>query len=275
MYASNHVVVYTDALVKSGPAVQSRGCFGGIESMNLLSEIQDIPRYVQIRERLREQISKHVLKPGQKLPSENELAKHYHVSRMTVRRAIACLVDEGLLYRQHGTGTFVAQLRIERDYTRLLSSYEQILRMGLEPGMQILSLEVRPATSKVAQYLALQEGDSVIRFERLRLADGQPVSILCSYVPQKLCPQLLREDLASCQSLFQLLESYGFRLKRAVQKTEIRWADQVQARLLEVKEQAPLIYAERVTFADDGTPVDYVEGWSRADVFSFTVVLSR
>jgi len=242
--------------------------------MDSLSKIPGVPLYVQIREALREDITKGLLKPGQKIPSEEELAKRYHVSRMTVRQGIADLINEGLLYRRRGIGTFVAQLRITRDYTKLTSFFEDMLERGLHPSSRLLNLKVIPAGPKIAKALALEKGEPVICIERLRLAADQPIAIHCAYVPQKLCPELLKEDLES-QSLYMLFESYGFKLKRAVQRIEARQANQFQAHLLEVEEGAPLLYMERITFADDGTPVEYVEGYNRGDRYACTIVLSR
>ena len=139
----------------------------------------------------------------------------------------------------------------------------------------MLRLEVLPAAEAVAQALILRRGDLVVCYERLRGAAGQPVAIVCSYVPWRLCPESVLDDIAAHDSLFQVLESCGLRLKRGVQSIEVRLADQSQAELLRVKEGAPLVYVERITFADDGTPVDFAQVHNRADTYRCTMVLSR
>jgi DNA-binding GntR family transcriptional regulator len=87
--------------------------------MEYLTRLEGVPLYVKIREAIRDDINKGVVKRGEKLPSEDELAARYGVSRMTVRQGVTDLIDEGLLYRRHGVGTFVAHLHLERDHSRL------------------------------------------------------------------------------------------------------------------------------------------------------------
>jgi GntR family transcriptional regulator len=234
-----------------------------------------VPRYIQIREALRQQIQVGSYAAGKPIPPEKELATRYGVSRMTVRHAIDGLVDDGLLYRKQGAGTFVTHRRIPHDYSKLKSSYEMVRRAGLQAGTQLLSLEVVVAPEPVAKALFLSRGDSVVRFERLRLAAGQPVAIVCSWVPQELCPESVLDDIPLHDSLFQLLESYGLRLRRGIQTIEVRLADRAQAALLGAREGDPLVYVERTTFADDGTPVDFSQVHNRADTYTCTMVLDR
>lgn len=243
--------------------------------VDLLVSTSGVPRYIRIREALRQQIQDGSYAAGELIPPEKQLAVRFGVSRMTVRHAIDGLVDEGLLYRKQGAGTFVTHRRIPHDYSRLMSSYEMVREAGLEAGTQLLMLEVVPAPELVAKALFLKPGNPVIHFERLRLAAGHPVAIVCSYVPQELCPESVLDDIPLHDSLFQLLESYGLRLRRGIQTIEVRLADRVQAALLGVEEGAPLVYVERTTFADDGTPVDFAQVYNRADTYTCTMVLNR
>jgi len=247
----------------------------GTSMTDALVSIAGVPKYIQIREALREGIQQATFVPGKLIPPEKELARRYRVSRMTVRHAIEGLVDEGLLYRKQGVGTFVTHHRIPHDYSRLMSSFEMVRDAGLRPGTRKLRLEVLPAAEAVAQALILRQGDLVVCYERLRLAAGQPVAIVCSYVPRQLCPESVLDDIAAHDSLFHVLDGYGLRLKRGVQSIEVRLADRSQAGLLDVDEGAPLVYVERITFADDGTPVDYALVHNRADTYTCTMVLSR
>src|SRR5512139_231426 len=119
--------------------------------MSVLKKSEGIPLYTQIRKSLRDDITKKVLTPGQKLPSEDELATQFGVSRMTVRQGITDLIDEGVLYRRRGVGTFVAQFHVERDHNRLTNFFDTARAEGFEAEIQILVREVIPAKLMVAK----------------------------------------------------------------------------------------------------------------------------
>src|SRR4030067_419851 len=121
--------------------------------MRDLSRTEGIPLYVKIRESLREKITEGELERGQKLPSEDELAAQYGVSRMTVRQGIPDLFEDVLLYRRHGVGTFVAFPHVERDHSRLTNFFESSNLKGINARAVILCLEVVPAKQKVARAL--------------------------------------------------------------------------------------------------------------------------
>lgn len=233
-----------------------------------------IPLYIQIRESLREEISNGLYEPGQKIPSEDELANQYGVSRMTVRQGISDLIDEGILYRRHGVGTFVTQVQVERDHTRLSNFFENARAKGINPSSEVLKVEVVAAKLKVAKSLALMEGEPVICIMTLRSANGEPVTIHEAFVPYKLFSPFLKEDL-STRHLWDFMEKYGYRVKRAVQKLEAREAEEDLAALLKMDVGAPILYKERTVFAEDGTPVEFTYCYNRGDRYSLTVTLFR
>ncbi len=240
--------------------------------MAVLTKTEGVALYVQVRETLREQIKNGILEPGQKLPSEDELAAQFGVSRMTVRQGISDLTDEGLLYRRRGIGTFVAQFHVERDHNRLTNFLETAQNEGFAAEVKFLSREVIPARLMVAKSLALQETEPVVRIQTLRLINGLPATVYDEYVPYKLCPQLLQEDLRS-RPAWQILESYGYTIKRATQKIEARLADVEIAGLLGIEENAPILYKTRVILAEDGAPVELILCHNRGDSYSVKMTL--
>ncbi len=240
----------------------------------MLNKAEGIPLYIQIRKSLHDDIVNQVLLPGQKLPSEDELAARFGVSRMTVRQGIADLIDEGLLYRRHGVGTFVAQPHIVRDHTHLTNFVEIAKKEGIDLKVRLLAAELLPAKLIVARALTLEEGDLVIRVKTLRFAEGAPITLHDSYVPYKLFPQLLQENLET-NHLWDIFESYGRRVKRAVEIVEAREAEDEIAELLEMEAGAPVLYKERTVYLDDGTPVDFTFCFNRGDRYRLTVVLDR
>jgi GntR family transcriptional regulator len=242
--------------------------------MTALTKTEGVALYVQVRETLRDQIKTGVLKPGQKLPSEDELAAQFGVSRMTVRQGISDLTDEGTLYRRRGIGTFVAQFHVERDHNKLTDFFETAQVEGFKAEVQLLNREVIPAKLMIAKALALQETEPVIWIQTLRLANDVPVSINDEYIPYKLCPDLLTEDLNS-RSAWQILESYGFIVKRAVQKIEARAADADVAGWLKIEIDAPILFKNRVVYAEDGTPVELLLCHNNGDIYSAKMILVR
>lgn len=233
-----------------------------------------VPIYIQIRESLRTDITGGLLKRGEQLPSENELAVKYKVSRMTIRQSIEDLVDEGLLYRRHGVGTFVAVPHLQRDHTKLTSFFDKAENEGVKVQVKLLSLEVMPATPKVAEALDLPAGSHVIRVKTLRYADNVPITVHDAHMPHKLFPDLVNENLEA-QHLWTLFEKNGYRVKRAIQRLEAREASEELAQLMDIKEGAPVLFKERTVYADDGTPVEFTYCYNRGDIYSLTVALER
>lgn len=242
--------------------------------MVTLTRTEGVALYVQVRETLRDQIKAGVLKPGQKLPAEDELATQFGVSRMTVRQGISDLTDEGVLYRRRGIGTFVTLFHVERDHNKLTDFFETAHAEGFKAEVQLLGREVVPAKLMVAKALALQETEPVTRIQTLRLANDVPVTIYDEYVAYKICHELFTEDLHD-RPAWQILENYGYVIKRAVQRIEARAADEDIATLLNVEEGAPILFKNRVIFAEDGTPVELILCHNRGDSYSAKMILMR
>ena len=240
----------------------------------MLNKSDGTPLYVQIRKSLSDDIVNQVLVPGQRLPSEDELALRFGVSRMTVRQGISDLIDEGLLYRRHGVGTFVAQPHIERDQTHLTNFVETARKEGIDLKISLLAAEIIPAKLKVARSLSITEGDLVIRVMTLRFTSGLPITVHDAHVPYKLFPQLRQEDLG-VNHLWDIFKSYGSQVRRAVQSLEAREADGEIADLLDMEVGAPILYKERTVYLDDGTPVEFTYCFNRGDRYRLTVVLDR
>lgn len=235
---------------------------------------EGVPIYVQIRESLRAEITGGMLKRGEKLPPEHELAEKFSVSRMTIRESIEDLVNEGLLYRRHGVGTFVAFPHLQRDHTRLTSFFDKAEEAGIKVRARLLKLEVIPAEAKVAEALDISRASRVIRVKTLRYADNVPITVHDAHLPHKLFASIVNENL-EVQHLWTLFEKCGYRVKRAVQRLEAREADAEVAHLMKVKLGAPILFKERTVYAEDGTPVEFTYCYNRGDIYSLTVALER
>lgn len=239
-----------------------------------LKKTEGVPLYVQIRRALRQDMLDHILEPGQRLPSEDDLAAKFGVSRMTVRQGISELIEEGLLYRRHGVGTFVAYPHLERDHTHLTSFMESARQEGLDVSVRVLALEVLPAKPRIARQLAIEEGELVIRVKTLRIVDGTPVTLHDAFIPYALIPELLTESLAT-RHIWDILEDHGLRVKRAIQSLEAREADEDIACLLEMDDGAPVLFKERTVYLDNGKPVEFTYCYNRGDRYRLTISLDR
>ena len=245
--------------------------------MSDISNTEGIPLYVKIRESLRQQIASGELERGQKLPSEDELATQFGVSRMTVRQGTSDLIDDGLLYRRHGVGTFVTLPHIERDHSRLTNFFENSNMHGMHAKASILEFEVIHATPKIAQALLLELDESVIHIKTLRQADDVMVTLHDAYIPHRLFSEVIQEELPDfdVQHLWSKFEKNGYPVKQAVQKIEARLADQELAKVMHIQAGAPILFKERTVYAENGTPVEFTYCFNRGDMYSLTVTLNR
>lgn len=230
--------------------------------------------YAQVRETIRERIATGELKPGERLLPEEELATLMGMSRMTIRRGILDLIDEGLLYRRRGVGTFVAHRHIDRHHNRLCSYLESAAKEGFTPRIEVLQREISGANHLVARALNLRDDEPIVHVRTLRLADGEPLSIHDEYVPYRLYPDILDGDIET-RPLWDLLGDKGTQIKRAVQRVEARLAEEDMAQLLGAEEGAPILYKLRTVYSEDGTPVAFAICHNRGDRYSLTTTLSR
>jgi GntR family transcriptional regulator len=195
-----------------------------------------------------------VLEPGAPLPSERELAERYGIARMTVRTELDRLVADGLVYRIHGRGTFVAAPRVTQAMT--LSSFSEDMReRGLVPGSQILACHVVLATSAVAGRLELADGAQVIRIHRVRTADGEPMAVEEAFLPADRFAGLHQADFEH-GSLFELLEDRcEVQLATGEQRVVAVSIDAVQAHLLGVEPGDPGLLFQTMVRDVAGAPV--------------------
>lgn len=235
------------------------------ESINRRSKL---PYYQQLYEILRGKIGRGEWKPGDMIPAEAELIDLYRVSRSTVRQVLDMLVKEGLIYRQRGRGTFVTYPTLEHSMTRIVSFTEDMRQRGFEPGTQVIAAGLTPANKDTSEKLQVEEGTELAHLERLRLADGEPMSIEESYLVHRYCPNVLQHDYAS-QPLREILErDYDIRLLHARQVIQAVLASRSQAKLLGIRPKSALLAIERVTFSQAAVPVEFLRIYYRADRYS-------
>lgn len=230
-----------------------------------------VPKYHQLQEILLDLVEAE-LTVDAPIPSERELAERFTLSRMTVRQAIDGLVVEGRLYRVQGRGTFVARQKTDLQ-VRLASFTEDMRSRGLRASSRVLSFERLSATPHVARELEIGVGEQVLRLERLRFADGIPMSVERTHVPERLVPGLLEAGLVG--SLYAALhEKYGIVLDWGEQTIEATSPDAHDAQLLEIPVGVPVLWMRRYSYAGHQR-VEYAASAYRADRYQLWVPLDR
>jgi GntR family transcriptional regulator len=204
--------------------------------------------------------------PGARLPSERELARQLGVSRTTLRQALHQLERDGLLTRRQGRrgGTFVNQPKLDRDL-RLAGGLPEVLRYhGHRAGARVLKAAIVAADGKLADGLGLAPGDAVFEIARVRLSDGEPISLERSRFPCAAFPGLLECPLGG--SLYEVLrQRYDAGPVRAVERVEAVLASRDEAETLSVPAGAPLLWVERVAYDASGRAVEMGDDLFRGD----------
>jgi len=226
--------------------------------------------YLSLQRALAEVIDAGMLKPGDALPGERVLAEQLGVSRVTVRRAIAGLVESGMLTQRRGAGTFIAE-RIVKSFSRLTSFSDDLRARGLLSRSAFLERAVGAATPEEAMGLDLSPGAAVVRLYRLRFAGERPLVVERTAVPH----DLLADPAAVGNSLYDALEREGRVPVRALQRVRAVALDTERARLLELPPGSPALYIERRAYLADGRAVEFTRSFYRGDVYDFVAELRR
>ncbi|MEZ5101586.1 MAG: GntR family transcriptional regulator [Thermoleophilia bacterium] len=206
-----------------------------------------------VRRRVLEEIARGALQPGQRLGAERELAEAYGVSRSTLRAALDALESTGSIRRQLGRsgGIFVAERKVERDLTSLAGLPSYLRRQGFTAGARVLATATLEADEETAAALGLPAGALVYEISRVRLADGDPISLERATFPADRFPDLLDRPLGG--SLYELLEdAYGLQPGEAEERIEVVGATSNEARVLGVQRGAPLVSVGRIATDREG-----------------------
>lgn len=226
----------------------------------------------EVRDKLRDTLVHGVYLPGAQLPPENELGEMFRVSRITLREAVRGLVEEGYLSRQHGLGTFVTQKPKLRHNLDVNFGVTQLIRnIGMTPGNQDVSSREEPAEASIAKSLNLKAGDPVVRFERLRTADGSPIVYSVEYIPAHLLRSGAERVRTLAGSLYELLAKLGEPVHYGIASLKPTVADAAMAQRLNIKKHTPLLCLEQVDYRADDQPLLVSVEWYRPDLVEFTV----
>jgi len=224
--------------------------------------------YAHLHLAIQQAIELGVLETGHALPSERELVKQLTLSRVTVRKAIAGLVADGLLVQRHGAGTYVSE-RIVKSFSKLTGFTDDLRARGLKPRVEFLEREIGEVTPQEALALSLSPGARVVRLRRLRFAGDKPLALEHTVVPHSV----LSDPKAVKLSLYEALDRSGCRPTRALQRLRAVALDPEQARLLGMPTGSPALAIERRAFLADGRAVEFTQSLYRGDAYDFVAEL--
>ncbi|MBQ7867636.1 MAG: GntR family transcriptional regulator [Clostridia bacterium] len=225
------------------------------------------PLYQQLMQRLKNDITAGVYPSGARIPSEQVLCDTYGVSRVTVRKAMLDLVQEGLLVRRQGKGTFVADERIQRDLHNITSFSEACRQMGHTASAHLISSEVCAATGEDREKLGLSDGEQVLEVCRLRLCDDEPVMLEINRFPARY--DFLRT--AETDSLYDLLRENGLIPESAVHDISLGHATPFVSRHLGCQPGDALLLLDELVLNQHGEPLHLSRQWIRGDKYTFRI----
>ncbi|HLR42845.1 MAG TPA: GntR family transcriptional regulator [Pseudogracilibacillus sp.] len=224
-----------------------------------------VPLYHQLKEIIERTIETGEWNPGDKILSENEFRELYEVSRNTVQKAIDELVQEGVLERKQGRGTFVSKPKIDQPLIGFYSFSKVISSQGMVSKDIILDIQTEQVHYNLAQELQIANNEEVISLKRLRTANGEPIILETSYLPKKYVSEIKKQDLDT-YSLYDLLEKkHDVFVVKAKETFEPVLVREEEGELLEVEAGSPGLLLDRIAYDLDGNIIEYCRSIVRGD----------
>lgn len=210
-----------------------------------------VPLYRQMSDTILKEIQNGTFTPGNKIPTEFELSKTYEVSRVTVRKALSELADQGYLERKSGKGTFVAEKKLQRGLTNNVLSFTEMCKMmGMKPGAKTIKIALEDPSPKDAELIGLKPDEKVLVLERIRYADGNPVMLEINKYPESFS-FLFGEDLNDTSLFVILEEKYNIKPHHSSKVIDIVFASAKEAKELNITKGYPLLRINSVTHDAD------------------------
>ncbi|UYN99930.1 MAG: GntR family transcriptional regulator [Devosia sp.] len=229
------------------------------------------PLYLQLKRWIEDAIERGTINPGDALPSERDLALRADVSRVTVRKAVQELVQDGVLVQRHGSGTFVAPQtqRVEQSLSQLTSFTEDMARRGMAVRAEWLDRGIYTPSPDETVILALGAGEDVARIARLRLTGDMPLAIERASLSASVLPR--PQELGD--SLYKYLDRFGNRPVRAIQRIRAANITEADAHLLQVPTGAAGLHIERISYLPTGRAIEFTRSIYRGDTYDFVAEL--
>lgn len=232
------------------------------------------PLYMQLYNRLAQLIERGVLKAGERVPAERELAEALNVSRITARQAVDALVKNGLVYREQGRGTFVAEPHMT-NVMGFTSFYQDMISRGHKPGSIVLVQEKIQVGEELQKKIKIGPDDFALHLVRIRTADGEPVALQTAFLPDSRFPMLDKLDLNSVSLYAVLREKYSVYPAWTEAQMEVRLATAEEAHLLKLDKNSPVLVVDGITYTDSFEVVESVSTIYRGEGLSLYIGRQR
>ena len=226
------------------------------------------PQYRRIEHELRARLA--TLRPGDRLPSDAELCAEFGVSRMTARNAMQRLTEEGLVARVPGRGSFVAEPPTHRQANRLMTFSQEMARLGRTPSSRLLARAIEPASATQARDLGVARGEEVVRLERVRCADDEPIALETAVLAGRCAEAIMTADLEH-GSLHSALTRAGFVLRRGTGTITAEAASGRDARIFAISVGAPMLVERRIIVDNQGRRIEATESRYPAGKYALDV----
>ena len=229
-----------------------------------------IPLYHQIVAGLKEQINAGELVSGEKIPTEKWLSEHYGVSRVTVRKALENLTEEGYVEKRPNKGCYVLQPKFEKNFSRMRSLHQELVDAGITPSSKIISYQEVEADSWVCKHLGCKQGEIVLVIKRIRYADERPFAEQTIYLPKYLFedfnPWLLKEE-----SLHDIMEKqYHVEILHSEQNITATMSEKEKMRELDLKKEQPILHIRSTVYTKDDKICEYSDTYFLTNVVRYS-----
>ena len=232
----------------------------------MVNDVINKPLYVRIQEYIAELILSGKLTPETKIQSEREFSDDLGVSRMTVRKALTELVNEGLLERRHGSGTYVAKPKVTYESHEMVNYIQAMQTRNIATTSQLLEFDEIVASRRLAETLQIEIGNPIFRIILLRFANRVPVVLERIFFPCVRFPDLQEWDLEKSSFIDLLTGVYKNKLGPISQTVEAVSATDVIARQLRVDEGSPLLMLVKIIHnRESGEPIVFAQDYLRSD----------
>lgn len=225
------------------------------------------PAYLSIHDSIKKDVEQGLWKVGDRLPSERDLAESFSVSRMTLRQAISLLVEEGVLERRVGSGTYVASQRVQEKMQGTTSFTDIVQAQGRTPSSKLISYQRKLASKTEMQALALNAHDYVVRMERIRYADQIPLVFEVASIPEHLISAFDKSEIV--EHFFKTLTDSGYVIGKSQQTIYAKVASEKVANYLAVNKGHAILALTQISYLTDGKPFEYVRSQYVGDRFEF------
>ncbi|TFJ91657.1 GntR family transcriptional regulator [Lentibacillus salicampi] len=232
-----------------------------------------LPLYKQIANNIKDDIANARLSDGDAIPSEIKLAETYGVSRVTIREAIKQLVEEGILYRIQGSGTYISHEKIEHDILKLQGFTEEMSSLDNNPSNEILEFQLMTPPEDARDQLKIGAEKKVYYVKRLRLADFEPLILEESYLPVELFPDLSIDVME--RSKYEYISSKGYNIDRRYGELIPKMPSNEMLHHFNINTGDPLLFMQAFSTFSDGTVFEYSKIYFHPHKYSFKVVSSR